>query len=205
MKLSQLTVAFAALLSTAVAQIDDLPNCAKDCLTGAFPANCGADIKCVCTTASFLNDIACCMVGKCNEEEQQKTLGIANTVCAKGGVTDLPASIACSSGASTSVSTSASTESKTSTATETVLTAATSKDTTTKESTATDSKTSAPSTNHSESASSTASSSETKSTASSTASSSSAAQTLNAAVLGQVKDTSLVAAAGAAAALAFFA
>jgi hypothetical protein len=28
MKLSQLTVAFAALLSTAVAQIDDLPNCA---------------------------------------------------------------------------------------------------------------------------------------------------------------------------------
>lgn len=108
------------------------------------------------------------------------TLKVAKSICARGGVTDIPSAVVCSSGTSTETKTS------TGTSTGTAATAATTKD-----STVTGTKTTATGTKAS-------------GTGSSTAASTSAAQTTNAAVLAQVKDTSLVAAAGAVAAVAFF-
>ncbi|KAJ5973938.1 hypothetical protein N7481_011148 [Penicillium waksmanii] len=185
MKLSQLTLALAALLSTAAAQgLGDLPDCARSCATDAIPSSCGIDVKCICTTKSFLNDISCCVADKCSKDDQETTLKVAKSICARGGVTDVPSSVVCSTGASTGTST----ETKTGTTTGTG-TAATAD--TTKDSTMTGTMTTATGTNASGSGSS-------------TAASTSAAHTTNAAVFGQVKDTSLMAAAGAVAAVAFF-
>ncbi|KAJ5408339.1 hypothetical protein N7509_002222 [Penicillium cosmopolitanum] len=189
MKLSQLTLALAALLSTVVAQgLGDLPDCARSCATDAIPASCGIDVKCICTTKSFLSDISCCVADKCSKDDQETTLKVAKSICARGGVTDVPSSVVCSTGASASTGTKTGTETKTGTTTGTG-TAATAD--TTKDSTMTGTKTTATGTHAS-------------GTGSSTAASTSAAHTTNAAVFGQVKDTSLMAAAGAVAAVAFF-
>ncbi|CAI7639311.1 unnamed protein product [Penicillium pancosmium] len=183
MKLSQLTLALAALLTTAAAQgLGDLPDCARSCATDAIPSSCGIDVKCICTTKSFLNDISCCVADKCSKDDQETTLKVAKSICARGGVTDVPTSVVCSTGASASTGT----KTGTTTGTGTAATAETTKD-----STMTGTKTTATGTHAS-------------GTGSSTAASTSAAHTTNAAVFGQVKDTSLMAAAGAVAAVAFF-
>ncbi|KAJ5084360.1 Extracellular membrane protein CFEM domain [Penicillium alfredii] len=155
MKLTQISIVLAALLSMTAAQgLNDLPDCSKDCATNAIPAKCGIDVKCICTTKSFLNDISCCVADKCSKADQEKTLKAAKSICARGNVHDLPDSVECSKTSS-------------SMATET----------------------------------SSGSTSATDSSASTTGSSSapSAAATTGGAALGQAKDGSLVAAAGAAA------
>jgi hypothetical protein len=103
------------------------------------------------------------------------TLKVAKSICARGGVTDVPSSVVCSTGASASTGT----KTGTTTGTGTAATADTTKD-------------------------STMTGTQTTATGSSTAASTSAAHTTNAAVFGQAKDTSLMAAAGAVAAVAFF-
>ncbi|KAJ5085585.1 hypothetical protein N7532_010356 [Penicillium argentinense] len=184
MKLSQITLALTALLSTAFAQgLGDLPDCARDCATDAIPASCGIDVECICTTKSFISDISCCVAKKCSEDDQDTTLEVAKNICARGGVTDLPSSITCSTAVSSITGGAA-------TATTTTATDAS----TTKDTTVTGTKTTEAATTGSNASQS----------GSSTAASSSAAVTTGAAVLGQAKDATLMAAAGAAAAVAFF-
>ncbi|KAJ9492276.1 hypothetical protein VN97_g1004 [Penicillium thymicola] len=164
-----ITFAVAALLSTASAQgLGDLPDCSKSCATGSIPQSCGIDFKCICEAKSFLDDVACCIADKCSKADQDTTIKVAESICARGGVTDLPTEVVCSSSKSSS-------SSETKSGTETAGATKTSDSTTgTKAST----------------------------TASDSASSASAAATSSGVAPLTHKDSSLVAAAGAAAAFA---
>ncbi|KAJ5678638.1 Cell wall protein TIR3 [Penicillium macrosclerotiorum] len=184
MKLTQITLAATALFATAIAlSLDDLPSCATSCATDAIPAKCGIDVECICSDSSFLSDITCCVATACSTADQETTLKVAKSICASGGVTNLPTTVACSSTAS---STGTETSSKTSSKTESKTTTATNASETTLTGSATTSAASA------------------TETGSSSAAASSAAATTGAAILGQTKDSSLMAAAGAAAAFAVF-
>ncbi|KAJ5536856.1 Cell wall protein TIR3 [Penicillium frequentans] len=195
MKLTQ-TILALAIASAANAQLSSLPTCAQTCATKAIPASCGVDVACICNNKSFLSDIACCIVGKCTTAEQEDTLKAAKAICSAGGVTDLPSTVACTTGASSTSTSgaSATTSDSTSTTTASSTTAASASETTV-------SGTAEASTT--KSSSTTKSDTESTSTAgSATASSASAAATTGGAALGQNKDASFVAAAGAAAAFA---
>ncbi|KAJ6186978.1 hypothetical protein N7519_001886 [Penicillium mononematosum] len=172
-----ITFALAALLSTAAAQgLGDLPDCSKTCATGSIPDNCGIDFKCICEAKSFLDDVACCIADKCSEADQETTIKVAKSICARGGVTDLPSEVVCSSKSGSSSGTSTSDSSS-------------STETGNKSSTETSDATTVTGTNASASASS-------------SASSASAAATSTGVAALTHKDSSLVAAAGAAAAFA---
>ncbi|KAJ5184632.1 Extracellular membrane protein CFEM domain [Penicillium cf. griseofulvum] len=182
-----ITFALAALLTTATAQgLGDLPNCSKSCATGAIPANCGIDFKCICESKTFLNDMACCVADKCTKGDQELTIKVAQSICARGDVTDLPSEVVCSnskSSSSSSTSTSASSNStETGTKSSTEATAATK-------------------TENSTSLTSTNTATTTSDSASTTSSGAAAATSSGLGALTR-KDSSLVAAAGAAAAFA---
>ncbi|OQD66761.1 hypothetical protein PENPOL_c004G02442 [Penicillium polonicum] len=173
-----ITFALAALLSTVAAQgLGDLPDCSKSCATGSIPQNCGIDFKCVCESKSFLADVACCIADKCSKADQDTTIKVAKSICARGGVTDLPTEVVCSSSKSSSSTSSSSnsTETGTKSGTETAGATKTSDSTTV---------------------------TGTKASASNSASSASAAATSTGVAPLTHKDSSLVAAAGAAAAFA---
>ncbi|KAJ5477214.1 Cell wall protein TIR3 [Penicillium diatomitis] len=188
MKFTHFTLA-AALLATVSAQgLDSLPSCSKSCANNAIPASCGLDIKCICADKSFLSNIACCVANKCSQADQETTLKIARGICASGGVTDLPTAISCSatsSGTMTATSTGTMTGTSSMTMTGSAMSSAAS------------SMSSAAS-----SASSVAASLSSAASSAASSASSVAALPTNAAVLGQTRDTSLIAAAGAAAAFA---
>ncbi|KAF4760414.1 hypothetical protein N7455_002975 [Penicillium solitum] len=173
-----ITFALAALLGTAAAQgLGDLPDCSKSCATGSIPQSCGIDFKCICESKSFLADVACCIADKCSKADQDTTIKVAKSICARGGVTDLPTEVVCSSSKSSSSSGTSTSSSSNSTETGTKSGTETSDSTTvtgTKAST----------------------------TASNSASSASAAATSTGVAPLTHKDSSLVAAAGAAAAFA---
>ncbi|CAG8057117.1 unnamed protein product [Penicillium olsonii] len=180
MKLTAL-LTLSTLLATALAQgLGDLPDCSKDCATGAIPKSCGIDIKCICEAKSFLSDVSCCVADKCSKEDQDTTLKVARSLCARGGVTDLPSSVTCSTGAGSSSTSTGSSSTETAASTGTEASAATQTGSTTTGSTST-----------TDSASS-----------STSASSSAAASTSTGAAVITRQDSSLVAAAGAAAAFA---
>ncbi|OQE82014.1 hypothetical protein PENNAL_c0038G03287 [Penicillium nalgiovense] len=104
-----ITFVLAALLSTAAAQgLGDLPDCSKTCATGSIPDNCGIDFKCICKAKSFLDDVACCIADKCSKDDQETTIKVAKSICARGGVTDLPTKVVCSSKSGSSSGTSTS-------------------------------------------------------------------------------------------------
>ncbi|KAJ5208188.1 hypothetical protein N7449_002567 [Penicillium cf. viridicatum] len=173
-----ITFAVAALLSTAAAQgLGDLPDCSKSCATGSIPQSCGIDFKCVCESKSFLADVACCIADKCSKADQDTTIKVAKSICARGGVTDLPTEVVCSSSKSSSSSGTSTSSSSNST------------ETGTKSSTETAGATTVTGTKAS-------------TTASNSASSASAAATSTGVAPLTHKDSSLVAAAGAAVAFA---
>ncbi|KGO76777.1 Extracellular membrane protein, CFEM domain, fungi [Penicillium italicum] len=176
-----ITFALAALLTTAAAQgLGDLPDCSKSCATGSIPQSCGIDFKCVCESKSFLADVACCIADKCSKADQDTTIKVARSICARGGVTDLPAEVACSSSKSSSSGAS-------------TITGSNSTETGTKSSTETSGATTVTGTK---------ASTTTSNSASNSASSASAAATSTGVAAFTHKDSSLVAAAGAAAAFA---
>ncbi|EFR01729.1 hypothetical protein MGYG_04730 [Nannizzia gypsea CBS 118893] len=97
-------VAVAALVSVAAAQgVSDLPKCAQQCASKGFPASCGADVKCVCTSESFLDAITCCVATTCTPEEQKKTIQFAKAICGGVGV-NVPDSAVCPTASSGSPS-----------------------------------------------------------------------------------------------------
>ncbi|KAJ5500506.1 hypothetical protein N7453_009557 [Penicillium expansum] len=183
-----ITFALAALLTTAAAQgLGDLPDCSKSCATGSIPQNCGIDFKCVCESKSFLADVACCIADKCSKADQDTTIKVAKSICARGGVTDLPAEVICSSSKSSSSSGTSTSSSSNSTETGTKSSTETSGATKTSDSTT---------------VTGTKASTTTSNSASNSASSASAAATSTGVAAFTHKDSSLVAAAGAAAAFA---
>ncbi|GAD96367.1 CFEM domain protein, putative [Paecilomyces variotii No. 5] len=113
MKFSAIIVAFSALLGTAAAQSQDLsalPDCAKNCALGSIPKSCSLiDVKCICTTGSFIDSISCCIKNACSPKDQDATLKFAKQICGSAGVTDLPNSVTCSSSASGTATSAAST------------------------------------------------------------------------------------------------
>ncbi|KAJ5582783.1 hypothetical protein N7535_001403 [Penicillium sp. DV-2018c] len=110
----------AALLTTAAAQgLSDLPDCSKTCATGAIPKECGIDFKCICEAKSFLSDVTCCVADKCSKADQDLTIKVAKSICARGGVNDLPSEVVCSKSSSSTSSTSSGTSGGASTSTET--------------------------------------------------------------------------------------
>ncbi|KAJ5130127.1 uncharacterized protein N7515_006166 [Penicillium bovifimosum] len=122
MKFIVITV-LAALLTTAAAQgLGDLPGCSKFCATGAIPKDCGLDIKCICEAKSFLTEVTCCVAHECSKEDQETTIKAAKSICARGGVTDLPEEVVCPNSNSSTGSGSSSTETTTKTGTVTAAT-----------------------------------------------------------------------------------
>ncbi|KAF3393812.1 GPI anchored CFEM domain protein C [Penicillium rolfsii] len=224
MKFTHFTLAAAALLVTVSAQgLDDLPACSTSCATSSIPASCGLSVPCICADKSFLSNIACCVADKCSQADQESmslsdsdrmpeysltnvfliaaaTLQVAKGICSRGGVTDLPSTIACTSSASSSSGSTATTSTSSSSSQTKTGSAEATGTNTTLSGTVLTTKTSASTT---ESATSSSSSSA-SSASSASKSASSAAATTNAAVLGQNHESSLMAAAGAAAAFAMF-
>ncbi|RHZ62657.1 CFEM domain-containing protein [Aspergillus thermomutatus] len=204
MKLYSVSLALAACLSMVTAQgLDGLPDCAKTCATGAIPANCGLDVKCICSDSSFLSGISCCIAGSCPQDQQQEeahpffspaAVQFANQICKGAGVTNLPQSASCASATQSATGTSSGSSATTSGSSAT--TSGSSSNTATNESNTT---------GHSSTASQTAATATTSTTGSSssgsaTSSASSTANTNAGAAIAQHKDIGLIAAAGAAAA-----
>ncbi|PKX95714.1 CFEM domain-containing protein [Aspergillus novofumigatus IBT 16806] len=159
MKLYSVSLALAACLSMAAAQgLDGLPDCAKSCATNSIPANCGLDVKCICTDSSFISGISCCVLQSCAPDQQQEdahpffptaAVEFANRICRTAGVTNMPQSPSCSNttqsatGTSSGSSTSTSSSSTESNASQTAATATTSTTATSTTGSATSSATSA--------------------------------------------------------------
>jgi len=95
-----------ALLSLAAAQgaEDGLPQCAKLCVnsftSGQDIGGCRqSDYACICSNPNFLSGIACCLAapGSCDPADQTVAVNYAHSFCALVKVTNLPASVTCSS------------------------------------------------------------------------------------------------------------
>ncbi|KAB8241011.1 hypothetical protein BDV35DRAFT_91188 [Aspergillus flavus] len=185
MKLYYISVILMTCLSTALAQgMDGLPDCAKDCATGSIPKQCQTiDVACICGDKSFINSISCCVANKCSKDQQDAVLEFASQLCSGAGVNDLPKSASCAEGGSS--------------ATETSSDSSVSSKSTTAKSTATDEPATTTSGSSDSSASPTASKSDSNTKTSSTSASSPTTSTGGAALV-QGKDTSLLAAIGAA-------
>ncbi|KAK0621734.1 hypothetical protein B0T17DRAFT_302236 [Bombardia bombarda] len=72
-----------ALATIAVAQAPTLPECAKECADGFLTSgigNCGGDVACICADSSFISDISCCLVGKCQPPDQSSAIVFASGV-----------------------------------------------------------------------------------------------------------------------------
>ncbi|RFU36122.1 hypothetical protein B7463_g240, partial [Scytalidium lignicola] len=110
MKLSILAVATALAGSVVGQSISDLPTCAQSCVTqftsGSSIGGCsGIDIACICSSPSFLSNIACCLAGACNQADQVAATNFAQSLCKTAGVTNLPDAVSCLTGTATPTTT----------------------------------------------------------------------------------------------------
>ncbi|KAB8070223.1 hypothetical protein BDV29DRAFT_37518 [Aspergillus leporis] len=188
MKLHYISLTLVIFLSTVAAQgLNSLPDCAKDCATGSIPKQCKTiDISCICGDKSFINNVSCCVANKCSKDQQDAVIKFATQICSGAGINDLPKSASCASGSSSATETSSG-SSSTSNQSSTTATG-----TNTKTSHTTTSGSSSGSTSSTTSGSS-------GNSKTSTTSASSAATSAGGAAHVQGKDTSLLAAIGAAA------
>ncbi|KAI1814749.1 hypothetical protein GGS20DRAFT_585238 [Poronia punctata] len=98
---------FALLTSAVLAQdLGALPSCAKKCLseftTGGKIGDCDQlNAKCICSSDSFLDNIACCLADACEPDDQKKAVDFALSFCSTQGVANLPKSVTCATAAST--------------------------------------------------------------------------------------------------------
>ncbi|KNG87267.1 putative CFEM domain protein [Aspergillus nomiae NRRL 13137] len=108
MKLYYISVILTTCLSTVFAQgMDGLPDCAKDCATGSIPKQCQTiDVACICGDKSFINSISCCVANKCSKDQQDAVLKFAGQLCSGAGVNNLPTSASCAEGSSSATETS---------------------------------------------------------------------------------------------------
>ncbi|KAF4555272.1 CFEM domain-containing protein 2 [Elsinoe fawcettii] len=100
-------LAFATAVA-AQANIPGLPPCAGTCVTSDF-GGCGPlNITCICANKPLIDGLACCVSTACDAPQQSSVISFANALCGGNGVTDLPQSATCASGASTTSPASAS-------------------------------------------------------------------------------------------------
>ncbi|GAB1318698.1 hypothetical protein MFIFM68171_08908 [Madurella fahalii] len=96
-----------ALAGSAVAQLDQLPPCARECaeefLTGDV-GGCGIDIPCICGNDQFLGGIACCLADDCDAAAQSTAVSVALALCSGAGVTGLPTAVSCTNAPATTTS-----------------------------------------------------------------------------------------------------
>ncbi|TKX25331.1 CFEM domain-containing protein 3 [Elsinoe australis] len=98
-------VAFLAYITAAAAQAQGLPQCAGTCVGTDF-GGCGSfNVTCICSNKPLIDNLACCVSTACNAEQQTQVINFANGLCAGNGVTDLPQSATCASGASSGTAT----------------------------------------------------------------------------------------------------
>jgi hypothetical protein len=112
-----------ALASAVVAQgTPELPSCAQQCanqfLVGGI-GDCGSDVKCICANKDFLGSIACCLAGACDQASQDQAVQFALGLCQGVGVTDLPSSVACTTGSASTTAPASESTSGSATGTET--------------------------------------------------------------------------------------
>ncbi|QIX00435.1 hypothetical protein AMS68_005952 [Peltaster fructicola] len=100
-------IASIAFLATTVLA-DSLPTCAQSCVTN-YNGCSQFDVACICGSSAWIQGLACCVSKVCSADDQQATINYANTICAGVGITNLPQTASCASGASTSFSTGAAT------------------------------------------------------------------------------------------------
>ncbi|KAL1643538.1 hypothetical protein SLS58_004898 [Diplodia intermedia] len=94
--------------SLALAQTQLLPQCAQSCIGSDF-GGCGTlDVQCICDNKTLISDLACCVSTGCDAADQKTVIEFAQNLCKPQGVTDLPTSATCASGASSSATGSAS-------------------------------------------------------------------------------------------------
>ncbi|KKY13873.1 putative cfem domain [Diplodia seriata] len=94
--------------SLALAQTQLLPQCAQSCVGTDF-GGCGTlDVQCICNNKTLISDLACCVSTSCDAADQKTVIDFAQNLCKPQGVTDLPTSATCASGASSSATGSAS-------------------------------------------------------------------------------------------------
>ncbi|KAI4740057.1 hypothetical protein E4T44_15197, partial [Aureobasidium sp. EXF-8845] len=101
------TFALIAAATLATAQLGSIPSCAMSCISTALPANCNLNPQCICSDASFISTISCCVSTACDTAGQQAALGYAKQICAPVGVTNLPTAASCAAGAASTSGTSA--------------------------------------------------------------------------------------------------
>ncbi|KAK0119181.1 hypothetical protein ONS95_008038 [Cadophora gregata] len=108
--LTLLTVA-SALVSLISAQgvTGGVPACAQPCINqftsngGSTIAGCNRiDATCICANKDFLGGIACCLVDKCNLDDQKAATEYALAFCKANQVTGLPTAVSCASTATAS-------------------------------------------------------------------------------------------------------
>ncbi|KAK1780151.1 hypothetical protein QBC45DRAFT_409203 [Copromyces sp. CBS 386.78] len=101
-----------AFASFAAAQdLGNLPSCATECATPYLAngiGNCNRDPKCICTDETFIKDIQCCLLEKCQPDQLDAAAGFAVTFCKNNGATNFPTKATCATAAANTGSTSAS-------------------------------------------------------------------------------------------------
>jgi hypothetical protein len=81
--------------------------CVAKYTTGSTIAGCnGVDVACICSNKDFLSNIACCLVGVCDQADQEAATTYAHQICASNGVTNLPPAVSCASSVTSSSATS---------------------------------------------------------------------------------------------------
>jgi protein phosphatase methylesterase 1 len=83
--------------------------CVLQFTTGDAIAGCnGLAAGCICANKSFLDNIACCLAGACNQADQDAAVKYAKQICTANGVT-VPDQVVCSNSTSPSTTSASST------------------------------------------------------------------------------------------------
>ncbi|THH17989.1 hypothetical protein EW146_g2916 [Bondarzewia mesenterica] len=73
----------------------NLPSCALPCLANANFGSCGSsDIKCLCSTPSFISSVTTCVESSCSSSDAQSALNAASSECASVGASGISSAVA---------------------------------------------------------------------------------------------------------------
>ncbi|KAL7275511.1 hypothetical protein RUND412_001535 [Rhizina undulata] len=80
--------ALVAAVAVSAQTLSNYPTCALTCITEALAGSgCGiTDVKCACSSTSFVNGSAPCIQSNCRASDQAKALAVTNALCKSAGV-----------------------------------------------------------------------------------------------------------------------
>ncbi|KAH7081519.1 hypothetical protein BKA63DRAFT_487223 [Paraphoma chrysanthemicola] len=76
-----------AYASVGVAQLLNVPACAQTCFSSANPSCGPADIRCLCSTVNFRDQLTGCYLNACSEADARSFASDFNGICAEAGIT----------------------------------------------------------------------------------------------------------------------